>query len=622
MNHDRRDGTPVPNGNNLTPGRDDPGQIAAVVLPFQDGATRKWAEPQADRTFERVERAKREWESTVDSLTELVCLVDQRGRLLRANRTVEDWNLGEVVAVKGRHIHDLLHPGCSNSACAFDAFLEQALAQADQGRSAQWEVADHLLRRCVLISTRPVLNRDHSPTHTAVIVVRDITERKRAEEAEREQRVLAEALRDTAAALNSTLHFDEVLDRILVNVGRVVPHDSATIMLISERHGVAQVVRWRDNASLDVEQSLRTGRLSVLDTPTLRHMVETGLPTVVPDVEASPDWVTTPQTHWVRSYVGAPIRARGKVMGFLNLDSAEPGFFTHIHGDRLQAFADQAAIAIENARLYDTVNRQADELEQHVAERTRELAQANERLRELDQLKTKFVSDVSHELRTPVTNMSLYLNLLERGKPEKREDYMSILKEQTARLGSLIEDILDLARLERDKSKAEFTPLDLNVVVEQVIGAHQPRAESAGLTLAFESAPDLPPIRGEHKQLVQVVTNLVANALNYTAEGGVQLSTFVHQERGEVCLIVQDTGMGIAPEDLPHVFERFYRGKRASQRDIPGSGLGLGIVKEIVELHKGTVGVESQVGEGSTFYVRFPPADVVDPSTGGRPSDE
>ena len=322
--------------------------------------------------------------------------------------------------------------------------------------------------------------------------------------------------------------------------------------------------------------------------------------------------------HLPHSALYVPMLAEGNVIGVVQVQSYSPNRFNPSDAELLAVVANTAAVAIVNARLYqaervqralaeslrDDVRRYADELEQRVAERTRELAAANERLKELDRLKSKFVSDVSHDLRTPVANLTLYLDLLAHGKPEKQVAYIATLKQQAARLADLIEDILDLSRLERETETAVFAPVDLNAVVDQVIIAHRPRAETAGLTLTFEPDTNLPPVNGERSQLSRVVANLVANAVNYTPSGQVRVSTRLEEKKA--CVEVQDTGIGIQPEDLPHLFERFYRGQRASQSNIPGSGLGLGIVKEIVELHAGTVEVESRAGEGSTFRVWLP----------------
>jgi signal transduction histidine kinase len=220
--------------------------------------------------------------------------------------------------------------------------------------------------------------------------------------------------------------------------------------------------------------------------------------------------------------------------------------------------------------------------------------------------KSTFASNVSHELRNPLASIGLNLYLLERGKPEERDSYLNALKQEANRMKSLIESTLTLSRLEANKFKMAFAPVDLNTVAEQVVAAHQPRAEAAGLELVFEPNADLAPVHAEHNQLTQVVTNLVTNAINYTPSGRVRVSIYQDAERGQACLQVQDTGIGIEAEDLSRLFERFYRGRRVTESNIPGTGLGLAIIKEIVDLHGGEIQVESQVGEGTTFSVWLP----------------
>jgi PAS domain S-box-containing protein len=245
-------------------------------------------------------------------------------------------------------------------------------------------------------------------------------------------------------------------------------------------------------------------------------------------------------------------------------------------------------------------------LEQQVAERTRELELANSRLSEMDTLKSKFVADVSHELRTPITNLKMYLHLLDNGRPEKRERYQAVVRDQADRLGQLVEDILDFSRLERAGKSLARGPVDLNAVAERVVLAHRAAAEATGTRLRFEPDLELPPVIGNADRLVQVVTNLVANAVNYTPGGEVAVHTCWERQSGRVSITVRDTGLGIRPEDLPHVFDRFFRGSGREVAERSGTGLGLSIVKEIVELHAGEITVESEPGRGSTFRVRLP----------------
>jgi signal transduction histidine kinase len=235
-----------------------------------------------------------------------------------------------------------------------------------------------------------------------------------------------------------------------------------------------------------------------------------------------------------------------------------------------------------------------------------ELADANLRLTELDALKSKFVSDVSHELRTPISNLRIYLEMLEEARPEKRERYRAVLQEETRRLENLVRDILDLSRLEMGIISIEMDWQKFNEVVEQVVVANQPRAEAKGLALTCDLGQNLPKIWADASQMNQAVSNLVANAINYTTDGEILVTTSFDPENQRIHLTVEDTGLGIEPEDLPHLFDRFYRGKHAGQSTIPGTGLGLAITKEIVDRHGGTIDVDSTLGKGTIFTLDLP----------------
>jgi signal transduction histidine kinase len=248
--------------------------------------------------------------------------------------------------------------------------------------------------------------------------------------------------------------------------------------------------------------------------------------------------------------------------------------------------------------------RQSNELlEQRVNARTAELTVANERLKDLDRLKTKFVSDISHELRTPIASLILNIDLMEKDSADRHAGYLSKIKMQANHVATMVKDILNLAKLEQETLyKREV--LQLNEIVEQAIAVHQPLATAKALSVSFSGYKNLPLMCGSKIQLIQVVTNLLANAIHYTENGEIRLETMSRD--GNVGLLVKDTGRGIDEEDLPYVFDRFYRGKAVSLSSVTGAGLGLEQVKEIVERFAGTIEVNSITGEGSEFRVWFP----------------
>ncbi|MEW5987942.1 MAG: GAF domain-containing protein [Chloroflexota bacterium] len=344
------------------------------------------------------------------------------------------------------------------------------------------------------------------------------------------------------------------------------------------------------------------------------HVATSGQLHVTQDLLRDPFVYVPPQAaeslSHLHSNISLPLRSQERVIGVLHIGLAEQRSIQAEEVRLVTAIAEMAGTALHRALVMET-------LEQRVMERTRELAEANEQLQELDRLKSKFVSDVSHELRTPAANLWLYLDLLERGKPEKRGRYLATLRTETERLVTLIEHVLNLSRLDMGKASSSFAAEDLNAITRTAVAAFQVSAEEAGLQLTFAPDMALPLIQAEGNQVSQVVTNLITNAIHYNkAHGAVRLRTFLDSERGMACLEVADSGLGIEPEDRPRLFDRFYRGRRVSQSNIPGTGLGLAIVKEIVNLHGGAIDVQSQPGEGSTFRVWLPLAGQAEGTEG------
>lgn len=227
---------------------------------------------------------------------------------------------------------------------------------------------------------------------------------------------------------------------------------------------------------------------------------------------------------------------------------------------------------------------------------------------EADRSKTEFISTVSHELRTPMTSIKGYADFLAQGAvgplQQQQKHFLDVIRRNADRLALLINDLLDISRIEAGKVRLELKETRLNELVDQAVESMLIAAKNKGLALSFTASPNLPTVMADWDRLMQVMTNLLGNAINYTQTGGVRV--FVRAESNKVWTEIHDTGIGISPEVLPHIFDRFYRADDNAVQANSGTGLGLAIVKAIVEMHGGELLVESEPSIGSTFTFVLP----------------
>ncbi len=217
-----------------------------------------------------------------------------------------------------------------------------------------------------------------------------------------------------------------------------------------------------------------------------------------------------------------------------------------------------------------------------------------------EQLRRTMVTDVAHELRTPLTNLRGYLEAVRDGVTEPRPQVIESLYEEAMLLSHLVDDLQDLTLSESGRLILHREPVDAQALLTSAALALRPRACNAGIDLIVDIAPYLPRVDADPQRIGQVLRNLVSNAVHYTSPGGTV--TLSARRRDDVVLLeVRDTGCGIAPEHVPNVFERFYRADPSRARSTGGAGIGLAVVKQLVEAHGGTVGVTSTPGEGSCF---------------------
>lgn len=234
------------------------------------------------------------------------------------------------------------------------------------------------------------------------------------------------------------------------------------------------------------------------------------------------------------------------------------------------------------------------------------------RVNEMNQRLTRFVADVSHELRTPLASMLIGIQSLQNYEmePQQQKEFINDINMQTQRMIYLVEDLLELTRRQEVADIKEVVPLGL--VLEEVLETTEPRVQRKGLTLFREVEEELPFLEISAEGLKRVLFNLLDNAIKFTSAGG-WLKVKTRTTTQQVSIIVEDTGCGIPPDALPHIFERFYRVDQARAREMGGSGLGLSICKEIVELYGGSITVTSQENKGSEFTITFPLSPSIQP---------
>ncbi len=419
-------------------------------------------------------------------------------------------------------------------------------------------------------------------------------------------------LHQTGTIITSTLDvqklFATVLKLLRENLGFqrmvLVLKDSANNKgILSEVSGIP----------VEIEAQIKGFEFSIVPDTFDETLLIHGQPVLAPDLDAiadqmNPDILALGRQVGMISFVSAPLISHMEVLGYVGADKGQTRC-TQEDLNLLMTIASHVAVAIDNARTYQDLETLATGLEQRVTDRTQDLQTANERLQELDRLKSAFVSIVSHELRTPMTSIKgLIENMIDglTGELNERQTfYLSRVKHNIERLTRMINDLLDLSRIEAGRMELETTAVNIGNIAKEVVELLRPMAEEKFLTLAIKIIDPIPTIQGDRDKLIQIFTNLTNNALKFTPPSGTITVKVRSQTDGYIYASVTDTGCGIHPDEHQTIFERFYRSQSADLKD-RGAGLGLAITKSLVELHGGKIWVESTLMEGSRFWLTLP----------------
>jgi len=377
---------------------------------------------------------------------------------------------------------------------------------------------------------------------------------------------------EVSRQLNSTLDLRELLTDI---------QHIATVLTVTEASSILLLDKKTGELYFEAATGEASGELTRIAVPIegsiAGEVIKTGKPVIVADARKDPrhyDQVDDITKFSTKSLMAAPLVVKDKIIGVVEvLNKLEEGGFTQEDVDVLTTMADQAAVAIENARLFQ----QSD-----------------------------LISEVVHELRTPVTSIVGYAQMLKLPDipEETKQQFAEISRRKASRWGNMVNDFLDWARLESGRVHLAQEPVDMRAVAEEAILVMRPQADQRDITMSLQSSDEIPVIVGDSKRLKQVLINLASNAVKYNRDGGrVEIGIAVYPEVLNVS--VSDTGHGIAPEDLPNIFQRFYR-VTGTEDQVKGTGLGLCVAKQSVEMHGGEMTVESQVGVGTTFSFTLP----------------
>jgi PAS domain S-box-containing protein len=537
----------------------------------------------------RAQLAERESEQrlrlTADAVPAVLSYIDSAQRYRLTNEAFRDWFGFSPEQAYGRHMKEVL--GAANY-LRLAGHIQAALSGRNVDFEARLDMPEGTARDVHGVYIPDIGPDDH--VRGAVAFISDITDRKQAEQdrarllvREREARSEAETLNRIGRSLSAELDIDRLVQGLTDAATALTGAGfGAFIQLTSEGHVDPSIQAVTGDGVLGLSPEWWIG---LAPSPESLAIATVRVDDLAGDTRRSPSGGPC-----VRSYLSVPVRSRGgEVFGALVVGHSDPKRFTERHERILNGIAAQAAVALDNARLYRS-NEEARE----------EAVTAN-------RMKDEFLAIVSHELRTPLNAILGWAHLLRKGRlgPDQAARGIETIERNARAQAQLIGDLLDVSRITSGKLNLDMQEVNLANVVDAAVETLMPDAAAKGVRIEKDLRP-AGLLLGDPGRLQQVVWNLLSNAIKFTPAGGlVRIS--LAQSGGQAELRVADTGAGIAPTLLPHIFDRFRQGEATAVRKHGGLGLGLAIVRHLVALHHGTVHAASAgEGSGAEFTVRMP----------------
>lgn len=427
----------------------------------------------------------------------------------------------------------------------------------------------------------------------------------------------------TAIASASTLNMDPLLDRLLQLLTENLGFARLAVVLYYPEQNTASIAQII-GVSKDIADAARRLDIPVVTKDSFSaDLLIDGKPLLIHDIDAIASRIHQPALELMRqsgvqSFVAVPLQNQAKNIGFLIADrGTDLCSKEDLHV--LLTIAGHVAAAIDNARAYSDLAELTQHLEERIEQRTEELSRANTQLQEHDRHRSRFLSVVSHELRTPMTSIRSFAENMLDGVTgpltELQQTYLTRIKHNVARLGRIIVQLLDWSRLDTHRVELCLEQIDIRHIATTAADSLQPLASDKNVSLAVAPIDPLPLVYGDRDKLEQILWNLIGNAIKFTSSGGRVTIEFCAAPPGFVQTCVSDTGCGIDPSHLQHIFEEFSK-VPSPMPSSQGAQLGLCITKSLVTMHRGEIWVESQSGAGSHFYFTLPIEMAHDESRG------
>ena len=452
-------------------------------------------------------------------------------------------------------------------------------------------------------------------------VVQDITNRKITEEALREQTEALTTLNEVGRAISAELDLHKAVQAVTDAATQLTGARFGSFFYnVLNEQGASYMLYTLAGVPREAFAHFPMPRATDLFGPTFRGegVVRIDDVKLDPRYGKNSPYYGMPEGHLpVTSYLAVPVMSSsGEVVGGLFFGHPDGGVFTERDERIVMGLAGQAAIAMDNARLFDAAKRARNEAEHAAAENEKLYRQAEDSSR----LKDEFLATISHELRTPLTSILGWSRML-RSHQLSDEDYekaLTTIERNAHTQAQLIDDLLDVSRIITGKLRIDVRPSDPNLFIEAAIEALQPAAIAKGVRIQKVLDTRVGPVPGDPVRLQQVVWNLLSNAIKFTPRGG-RVQVRLQRVNSHIEIVINDTGQGISEDFLPFVFDRFRQADQRTSRQHGGMGLGLAIVRHLVELHGGSVNAESGgENQGSTFTVQLPVAPVYQFDESGR----